>query len=213
MIRNIKNGLFLFFCFIPMMATAQNADEILSQAASVYRNSNGIAASFALNIRMEGQGEESYEATIQMRDNKFRLQTPDMQIWYDGKTQWVYVERNEEVNITNPSGDELQYTNPMILLDSYQKGFNAGLKGESTTSGGKMAYDIELTPKRKSDMEKIEIQLEKRSFMLSRISIHSKNKMYTSIRIYELKTEQNQHDGFFVFDEKKFPDAEVIDLR
>jgi len=211
MIRNIRNGLFLFFCFIPVMATAQNADEILSQAVSVYRNSNGIAASFALNIRMEGQ-EESYEAIIQMRDNKFRLRTPDMQIWYDGKTQWVYVERNEEVNITNPSGDELQYTNPMILLNSYQKGFNAGLKGESTTSGGKPAYDIELTPKKKSDVEKVEIQLEKRSFMFSRITIHSKNKMYTSIRIYELKTGQNQHDGFFVFDEKEFPDAEVIDL-
>ena len=31
--------------------------------------------------------------------------------------------RNEEVNVSTPSGDELQLTNPAVLLRQYKKGF------------------------------------------------------------------------------------------
>ncbi len=194
-------------------AVAQSATGIVDKAAAAYEKANGISATFALHTRMEGQGAESFEGQIQMKSDKFTLVTPDMHIWYDGKTQWVYVERNEEVNVTTPTGAELQSTNPIVLLRTYKKDYNATLKGESTADSGKTAYDIELTPKKKGEFTRVELQIEKLSGMPSRITVQMKNGTTTTIRISRLQTGLNQADSFFAFNPKEYPDAEVIDLR
>lgn len=207
----------LFLCLmlgLGVGARAQSANDILGKAAAAYENSNGISASFAMFTRSAGQpGGESFEGTIQMKGDKFTLVTPDMRTWFDGTTQWTYVERNEEVNVTTPTGEELRFTNPALLLNSYKKGFTAAYKGESTAPNGKAAYDVELTPKKKGDIVSVELQIEKYASFPARITVTSKNGVSSTIQISRLKTGVNQPDGFFVFDEKEYPDAEVIDLR
>ncbi|WP_297906032.1 LolA-like putative outer membrane lipoprotein chaperone [uncultured Parabacteroides sp.] len=195
-------------------ARAQDANDILGKAAAAYENSNGISASFTMFTRSAGQNAgESFEGTIQMKGDKFTLVTPDALTWFDGTTQWTYVERNDEVNVTNPTGEELQFTNPALLLNSYKKGFTAVYKGESTAPNGKAAYDVELVPRKKGDIVKVELQIEKYSGFPARITVTSKNGVSTTIRISQLKTGINQPDSFFVFQEEEYPDAEVIDLR
>ena len=193
----------LFLCFLlglGLGAHAQNANDILRKAAAAYENSNGISASFTMFTRSAGQNAgESFEGTIQMKGDKF--------------TQWTYVERNDEVNVTNPTGEELQFTNPALLLNSYKKGFTAAYKGESTAPNGKAAYDVELTPKKKGDIVKVELQIEKYSNFPARITVTSKNGVSSTIQISQLKTGINQPDRFFVFNEGDYPDVEVIDLR
>lgn len=199
---------------IRVTSRAQNAVSILDKAASAYENSNGISASFTLNTRSDVQKvSESFEGTIHMKGNKFTLVTPDMTTWFDGTTQWSYVERNEEVNVSTPTGEELQFTNPALLLRMYKKGFTPKYIGESTASSGKSAYDIELTPKKKGDILKVELQIEKSSNFPAKIRIEAKNGISSTIHISNLKTGVNQPDDFFVFKENDYPDAEVIDLR
>lgn len=199
---------------IRVTSWAQNAASILDKAASAYENSNGMSASFTLNTRSDVQKvSESFEGTIHMKGDKFTLVTPDIITWFDGTTQWAYVERNEEVNVSTPTGDELQFTNPALLLRMYKKGFTPKYLGESTASNGKAAYDIELTPKKKGDITRVELQIEKFSGFPVSIKVEAKNGVSNTIYISNLKTGVNQPDGFFVFKESDYPDAEVIDLR
>ena len=199
---------------IRVTSRAQNAVSILDKAADAYENSNGISASFTLNTRSDVQKvSESFEGTIHMKGDKFTLVTPDMTTWFDGTTQWSYVERNEEVNVSTPTGEELQFTNPALLLRMYKKGFTPKYIGESTASSGKSAYDIELTPKKKGDILKVELQIEKSSNFPTKIKVEAKNGISSTIHISNLKTGVNQPDDFFVFKESDYPDAEVIDLR
>ena len=195
----------LFLCFLLGLgvgAYAQNANDILGKAAAAYENSNGISASFTMFTRSAGQNAgESFEGTIQMKGDKFTLVTPEALTWFNGTTQWTYVERNDEVNVTNPTGEELQFTNPALLLNSYKKGFTAAYKGESTAPNGKAAYDVELTPKKKGDIVKVELQIEKYSNFPARITVTSKNGVSSTIQISQLKTGINQPDRFFVFNE------------
>ncbi len=208
-------GLCLGFLLSPGMGVhAQDAHAILEKAAAAYENSNGISASFTMQTRSAGQREgESLEGTIQMRDDKFTLVTPGTLTWFNGTTQWTYVERNDEVNVTNPTGEELRFTNPVFLLNSYKKGFSAAYKGESTAPNGKAAYDVELTPKKKGDIVKVELQIEKYSGFPACITVVSGNGVTSTVRIGQLTTGVNQPDCFFVFNEEDYPDAEVIDLR
>lgn len=185
---------------IRVTSRAQNAVSILDKAADAYENSNGISASFTLNTRSDVQKvSESFEGTIHMKGDKFTLVTPDMTTWFDGTTQWSYVERNEEVNVSTPTGEELQFTNPALLLRMYKKGFTPKYIGESTASSGKSAYDIELTPKKKGDILKVELQIEKSSNFPAKIKVEAKNGISSTIHISNLKTGVNQPDDFFCF--------------
>lgn len=208
-------GLLLCLLFgVRVISRAQSPVSILDKAATAYENSNGISASFTLNTRSDVQKmSESFEGMINMKGDKFTLTTPDMITWFDGKTQWSYVERNDEVNVSTPSGEELQFTNPAILLRVYKKGFTPKYIGESTAATGKAAYDIELTPKKKGDIIRVELQIEKSSNFPATIKVEAKNGITNTIHISKLKTGVNQPDDFFVFKEGDYPDAEVIDLR
>lgn len=195
-------------------AQAQDAQAILDKAAQMYEQSNGIKANFAIHSVVPQQNiSESFEGIIEMKGDKFKLETPDMITWYDGQTQWVYVMRNEEVNVSTPSGDELQLTNPAVLLRQYKKGFSVQYKGTSTTRQAKSAYDITLIPKKKSDIQQIDLQIEKMSNIPAAITITDKNKATVSIYISKWETGKNQSDSVFSFNESDYPDAEVIDLR
>ncbi len=197
-----------------MRVLAQNATSILDKAASAYEDSNGLTAYFTMQTRSDVQKvSESFDGTVDIKGDKFVLKTPDMITWFDGTTQWLFLERNEEVNISNPTGEELQATNPALLLRSYKKGFTAKYKGESTAPNGKAAYDIELTPKKKSDIVRVELQIEKFSGLPASIAVFSKNGISNTIRIGKMETGVNQPDRFFVFNEKDYPDAEIVDLR
>lgn len=208
-------GLIISLLFgIGLRLHAQNPVSILDKAAEAYEKANGIKATFTMHTQSEAQQmNESFEGTIQMKGDKFVWQTPDMTTWFDGTTQWTYVPRNEEVNVTTPTGDELQFTNPALLLRSYKKGFTATYKGESTAPNGKAAYEIELTPKKKGDILKAILQIEKFTSFPAAITVESRNGMRSTIRIGKLETGINQPDSFFVFKEADFPDAEIIDLR
>ena len=207
----------VFLCFWTISGVrvlAQNATSILDKAASAYEDSNGLTAYFTMQTRSDVQKvSESFDGTIDIKGDKFVLKTPDMITWFDGTTQWSFVERNEEVNVSTPTGEELQATNPALLLRSYEKGFTAKYKGESTAPSGKAAHDIELVPKKKSDIVRVELQIERFSGLPASIAVFSKNGISSTIRISKMKTGVNQPDSYFVFNEKDYPDAEIIDLR
>ena len=163
-----------------------------------------------VDIRQNGV---DFEGTIDIKGEKFVLKTPDMVTWFDGTTQWSYVGQTEEVNVSAPTGDELQAINPVILLQSYQKGFKARYEGECTATNGKAAYEIRLLPKKKSDITEVELQIEKYSSYPVSLVVRMQDGISSTIHINKLQTGVNRPDDFFVFPEADYPDAEVIDLR
>lgn len=205
---------FALLLMLPSTLVAQDANSILQGAVEAYESSNGIEAAFTITTTTPANGgEDVVEGTINIKGDKFTLVTADMRTWFDGKTQWSYLERNEEVNVTTPTGDELLFTNPAMLLKNYKKGFNAKYVGESTAKGGKTVHDIELTPKRRADVVKVVLRIEKFSSMPISIRIFSKNGMDSRIDIGKVKRGVNQPDSLFSFNPNDYPDAEVIDLR
>ena len=212
----MKKVIYLFislFCLFSE-AGAQSVASILDKAASMYEKSNGLSAGFTMQANSDMDNvSESFDGTIDIKGDKFVLKTPDMVTWFDGTTQWTYLEQTEEVNVSTPTGEELQITNPTLLLRSYKEGFNAKYMGSSTAFNGKTAHDIELTPKQKGTIVKIDLQVDKFSNLPVSISITAKNGISNTIRIGKMKTGVNQPDSFFVFNEKEYPHAEVIDLR
>jgi len=210
----MKKIISIISLFVALNASAQNATSILDKAIEAYNNSNGLNASFTMRINYGGQnGIESFEGIVDMKGDKFAFKTPDVHLWFDGTTQWTYPVRSGEVNVNNPSDKELLASNPAVILRNYKSQFNAKYKGESTATNGKAAYDIILTPKSKGDITNIQLQIDKLSYMQSSIVVTTRDGGSYTIRFNDIKTNANQSDALFVFNESEYPDAEVIDLR
>jgi outer membrane lipoprotein-sorting protein len=196
---------------VKIKARTTDADAIIGKTSQLYEKGGGMDITFAANIYSGKNGTtfESFEGTIIMKKNKFILTTPDMKTWFNGTTQWTY--RSGEVYMTTPSGSDLRFLNPMILLQDYKKDFNASYMGESTSAGAKMAYDIALTPKKKDDIEKIEVQIEKNTSLPVKLVVTMRNNMRSTITIKDVR-DSNPSDEIFTFPKAEYPDVEIFDL-
>ena len=201
--------------FTTSLALAQTVDPaaVIGKTAQIVTEWGGVDVRFTAHTFYGTNGaSERFDGTLRTKNNKFMLSTPDMIIWFDGVTQWSYMPRNDEVNIGTPSGDDLHILNPMILLQDYKKDYTLSLIGESTSSNAKAAYDIALTPKKKSELERIEMQIEKNTALLVKIVLTMRNQIRSTLQIEEMKA-GNDADEVFTFPKASYPDVEIIDLR
>lgn len=198
---------------VAMQTRPPDAEAIIEKTAKRYQQWKGMYIVFAANIRSDANGvAESFEGKIRMKKDKFVLQTPDMTVWFDGATQWTYMQRTDEVNINTPEGSDLRALNPMLLLNDYKKDFNVSYIGESTSANAKMAWDIALVPKKKDDIEKIELQIEKNTSLPAKLVVTARNNLRSVFTVQTIREEEFP-DATFTFPTADYPDAEIIDLR
>ena len=204
----------IFFVIFSLALNAQDAQTILENAAKAYNNAGGIKASFVLNSKHSSSNDTySYNGTAFLKANKFKIEIPDAITWFDGRTQWVYMKENEEVNISNPDNSELQNISPSYILNTYKNGYKLTYKGEKV-SGNKTLVEIELTPfKQNSDIRKIIIGIDKSTNKFSSIIITDKSGMTNNLKITNLTTGVNLSEEIFKFNKANYPNAEIIDLR
>lgn len=193
---------------------AQSARSILDKASDAYNKAGAIQASFSLNVKdAKGQTTYSYQGKAQMKGDKFRIEIPDGITWFDGKTQWVYLKESDEVNITIPTGEELQAISPAAMFNSYKKGYNLKSNGSKTVRG-KTVYEVEMTPQKKNDdIRKIVVQIDKVNNIFSSITMIDRSGNQNILTVTSLQTKANIPESRFVFEKKEYPQSEIIDLR
>ncbi|UKK49384.1 outer-membrane lipoprotein carrier protein LolA [Prevotella sp. E9-3] len=200
----MKKILILFSILMSCLtiAQAQNAKDVLDKCAAVVSNKDGVKASF----RMESARYGTSSGTIAIKGRKFCVTTDIASIWFDGKTQWTYLKKNDEVSVTTPTEVQLQTLNPYNFITMYKKGF----KHTMTTNAS--SYNVHLTADNSSKkMSEMFITIDKKSFTPTEVKVLQGNK-WTTFKISNLQ-KSKLDDAMFRFSSKDFPSAEVIDLR
>ena len=199
-------GLWWALCLAMPVSAQNNARGILQRAAETFRRSGGVSASFAIH-----SSDGNSTGIIRLTGEKFVLEAGGMTTWFDGRTQWTYLPSSDEVNISEPTDEELQTLNPYAWLYLYDKD-----------------YDLQTLPAETSDIYKVkmsarsaEAQVEQLVLWLDKSSLHpmkfsitlAGNVEPTLITVRDYRTRQAYTDAMFVFDPAEYPTAEVIDLR
>lgn len=200
----MKKILILFSILMSCLtiAQAQNAKDVLDKCAAVVSNKDGVKASF----RMESARYGTSSGTIAIKGRKFCVTTDIASIWFDGKTQWTYLKKNDEVSVTTPTEVQLQTLNPYNFITMYKKGF----KHTMTTNAS--SYNVHLTADNSSKkISEMFITIDKKSFTPTEVKVLQGNK-WTTFKISNLQ-KSKLDDAMFRFSSKDFPSAEVIDLR
>lgn len=198
----------VLICFMSLFAmftwaqTANEAKKVLDKTASVVGRKGGASASFKVSSTKYG----NTSGTISIKGNKFHAKTPQAIVWFDGKTQWTYMNSTEEVNIITPNEAQQAAMNPYQFINLYKSGFDMSMK---TVSG---YYQVHLTAQnKKRSVQEMYININKKTYIPSQVKMRQ-GSSWTTIDISNFKA-SNQPNSLFTFKTKDFPKAEVIDLR
>ena len=179
----------------------QTATQVLDKTAQKLTAKSGVKADFKATTP---QGTIS--GTIAVKGNKFMATTQHTKVWFDGKTQWTYLTRNDEVNVSNPKDSELQSLNPYNFITMYKKGYKSTMRKD----GGN--YVIHLTAESKANkVQELFVTVDSKTSNPTQVKM-LQGKKWTTFDVSNLKQE-SLPDSYFRFNDKDFPTAEVIDLR
>lgn len=200
-----KLSIFLVLMMACLTSGAQNsslARKVLDKTAAVVGNKDGASANFSMTSKKYG----SVSGTIAIKGNMFHAATSDAIVWYNGKTQWSYLKKTNEVNVNTPTEVQQMRMNPYKFITMYKKGYNMGITDKGSN------YWIHLTAQNKSGaVQEFYICVNKKTYKLSQIRMRQGSE-WTDISISNFKTKKLSN-AQFTFNVKDFPNAEVIDLR
>lgn len=199
-------GLLLFA--LPIAAQQPDAKAILDRTAAAFQKAGSVRIAFTFQA-----AEGSSTGTIRLKGNKFLLETGEGTTWFDGRTQWSYLASSDEVNISEPTPEELQSINPYSLLSLYKQGY--GLKLEKADAPQlKSCHKVVLTAQdRKRDLQCVILYVTKDTYRPTRVSMARRGGDTATLFVDAYKTGEVYPDSLFVFDKKAHPTAELIDLR
>lgn len=193
----------LLVAFMGVEAHAVTADEILTDATGRYQTVKSISAQFSMQ---DNSGMVS--GNIVISGDRFHLETPALKVWYDGRTQWTLVTETNEVNVTEPTVEELQQVNPFAIISAFRNNYKASLLNSTANE-----YKIQLVPISSSGVTSVILQLNRPTLYPKSVEIHSKNTSPIVINVKNVSEGKSLPIGAFMFNKSQYPEAEIIDLR
>lgn len=200
--KKITSIILILLAFLTVTdVKAQDAKKILDKAATAFTKAGNVKIGFSANVNGNNAG-----GTICISGNKFQLNTGDLFIWFDGKSMWNYVVVNDEVNVSHPSAKEVARMNPYSFLTLYKKGYDCSMGKSSSTE-----YEVILKGQKGSAYNRITVRMAKKSYQPTYIKTEAKSTM--EIKVNSFASKQSFPASTFTFDKKKYPNAEIVDLR
>lgn len=203
----------LIISLFALSAFSQSAKSVLDKTVASLEKAGGIKAVFDIQVSENNHPAGSAKGTILLDGDKFMLETSEATTWFDGETQWSYMTGSGEVNISNPTEEELQSINPYALLSLYKDNYTSKM-GQGSTYRGKPIYEVVLSTKdKKKEITKLNVYIDKATYQPLFIVADLRDGSKNEIVINEYKTGLKHSKSVFVFDSAKYPDLEIIDLR
>lgn len=191
----------------------KKAKDILNGVSSKYRSYKSMKADFSYTLENpSAKIKETQSGSIVLSGAKYRLGIAGQEVICDGKTIWTYMKEAKEVqvNSVDPLDEGIK---PNEIFTMYEKGFLYKFIDEKTVAG-KVLQNLELTPTDKAkNFFKIKLTIDKKTKQIVKSIIFEKtgNRYTYSIKTFTPNFAVNA--GTFMFDAKKYPGVEVVDLR
>jgi outer membrane lipoprotein-sorting protein len=201
------------------------ARAILNKVSEKYKTYDVVKTDFDFTLDNQQAGvKETQSGTLvsKSKTNKFKvtLYSPEatakpaveQEIISDGKTQWTYLKKDNEVQVNNVdiSGEGL---NPAQIFTIYEHGYKYIYNGDSKIAG-KTYQEIDLTPEDiKKSFFKVRLLIDKEKKQIHSALIFDKNGNRYTYVIKSFVPNAPVSDNTFTFDTKAHAGVEVVDLR
>lgn len=191
-----------------------DAKKILDAVSGKFRTYKSPQAQFTYKVEnAQGKALSTKKGTVSMKGAKYRVSIPGMEIFSDGKTSWNYDKSANEVTVKDADNSSADLTPQKLFTNFYDRDFLYKLNGEKKEAG-RTLQEIELTPTNKSRAyHKVYVWVDKAAQTLYSARILEKGGNRYSYTVNSFKPSASVADAEFIFDKKKYPGVEVVDLR
>lgn len=188
------------------------AKKVLDAVSTKFKTYKTVSAKFSLKIEnAAGKNLGVKTGSVYMKGTKYRISVTGQEIFSDGNIVWTYDKPSNEVTISriDPSANSL--TPQKLFTNFYDKDFLYKLNG-AVKLNGKNVKELELTPVDKTKpFHKVLVYVDNNAISSTKIFEKTGNRYTYSTNA--LVPNGNITDALFLFDAKKYPGVEVVDLR
>lgn len=190
------------------------AKKVLDAVSVKFKTFKSVKANFSLKIEnAAGKVQGTKTGTVMMKGVKYRVSITGQEIFCDGSTIWSFDVGANEVQVTTLDNSSGSITPQKLFTNFYDKDFLFMLNPEIKRAG-KTYQVIELTPIDKTKpFFKVLVEVEKATKIIMSTQVFEKNGNRYLYAINSMSTTALLPDESFVFNLKKYPGVEVIDLR
>lgn len=196
-----------------MLSFGQNKDQkaatLLNEVSAKTKAFKSVKADFSYKMINAKAGiNEEKTGTLLLSGDKYKMTASGQTVICDGKTIWAYIKESNEVQINTLENKDDALT-PSKLLTSY----NTNYKSRIVKSDDPTTEAIELIPNTTKNFTKAILGIDKAKKQIKSFTLYDKGGNTFIYKIKTFVTDAPVTPGDFTFDEKKFPNVEVIDMR
>ncbi len=191
--------------------TDQEAVKVLDRFSKASLDAPSVSMKFRLvtDNQQENSSDTLIGSIILSRD-KYKLELPDNQIWFNGETSWSYLPAEKEVTITKADKKDNSFQNkPSAIFTMYKSGYRCRLIEEKGDY-----YLIDLYPEDiKSDILRVRLLIGKTLLNLRNLEYKRRDGVAITLIISEFNLKTKPEQDTFVFKPEKYKGVDVIDMR
>jgi outer membrane lipoprotein-sorting protein len=230
-----KIALFIPACFTAFIALAQppanaydpKAKAILDEVSKTAKAYTSITATFSITMTKADKSTDVKNGSIVMKNCKYKITLENKikevikkeEYYNDGKTTWVYSEKDKEVTIDcapDPNVKKSENSiSPNDIFTIHEKGFKYTFVKEMTQPDGKVVQLIDLFPENpdKKNYHTVHLTIDKVKKQITNVIFVNKDGSTTTYAVKTFTPNLDVPDTTFQFDVKAHPGVTVTDLR
>ena len=195
--------------------TDMAAKSLLDKVSKTYDGYKTLQAEFTLEINQPQQTAPHTESgTISMDKpaGKYYISTTSQDIISDGKTQWMVLKDEEEVQITtvDHSSDAIS---PATIFSFYETGYKY-VSAADERMGNRQLAVVELTPEdTHAPYFKIKLRVNEQTHQINDMTVFDKGGNRFVYTIKHIKANPQLAQDKFIFKPASYPGMEIVDLR
>jgi outer membrane lipoprotein carrier protein len=191
------------------------ARSVLENLRKKYNAYQSLELSFTLTIEMPEEAPIKQQGKLAQKGDAYRVDLDEYHVRSDGKTVWMHLKRNKEVQIQNADAESMaDLLSPKDLLAIYQSNEYVYVLVNEYSSGGRVLQEIEFKPTdRNSEYSKIRLSIDKGKGQMAQVKVFNRDGSRFTLDITAHTPNKTFPNTHFVWSKSECPDCYVEDLR
>jgi outer membrane lipoprotein-sorting protein len=192
------------------------AKAILDKVRKKYESYPSLEMEFSLTVEIPEQPKDVQRGKMMQKGSKYRLEMSGQTVICDGKSLWMVMPQNKEVQINHlPDAEEDDaILSPQSFFRIHEKGNLAYILSNEYSANGKIFQEIEFKPLDKfSDYAKLRLTVNKASAEFVELKGFGKDGSRYTLAPTRFTPNKVFAESVFLFNKAAYPGYHIEDLR